>query len=256
MELLPKIRVVLVEPQGPLNVGSVARAMANFGLSDLVLVKGVSPAHPQAKEMASGAQELLASARQMPDLASALAGCEFILGTTGKPRERQPTLRPPEAAQRLLEAAASGPVAILFWREDHGLTSDELRTAHAVMAIPTAPECRSLNLSQAALLLFWEIFDTALRSGQTERMQVSHSPTGRCIDHELRLRLQEEWLQMLRAIGIMNDGNVIPVTRTVERILSLGPMQTRDARLLFSLARRINPPTPGTTPQPLPPLLD
>ncbi len=252
VDILSRIRVVLVEPQGPLNVGSVARAMANFGLRDLVLVKGVSTAHPQAKDMASNAQELLASARQVPDLATALAGCSFVLGTTGKPRQRQPTLRPPEAAERVLHEAAAGSVAIVFGREDHGLTSDELRPAHAVMAIPTAPECRSLNLSQAVLLLSWEIFNTALDSGRTARMQVSHSETGRCIDHELRVRLQEELLLMLRTVGLMNDGNVIPLTRSIERILALGPMQTRDARLLFSLARRINPVAPDARDDTLP----
>lgn len=252
VDLLSRIRIVLVEPQGPLNVGSVARAMANFGLRELVLVKGVSTAHPQAKDMASGAQELLASARQVPDLATALAGCTFVLGTTGKPRQRLPTLRPPEAAERVLDEAVAGQVAIIFGREDHGLTGDELRVAHAVMAIPTAPECRSLNLAQATLLLAWEIFDTALRTGRTGRMQVSHSATGRCIDHEVRARLQGELLQMMRTVGILNEGNSLPVERSIERILALGPMQTRDARLLFALARRINPAQPGVEPGPRP----
>ena len=144
----------------------------------------------------------------------------------------------------VLDEAVTGQVAIIFGREDHGLTGDELRVAHAVMAIPTAPECRSLNLAQATLLLAWEIFDTALRTGRTGRMQVSHSETGRCIDHEVRVRLQEELLLMMRTVGITNDGNVLPVTRSIERILALGPMQTRDARLLFALARRINPEAP------------
>ncbi len=252
MEVLNNIRVVLVEPQGPLNVGSVARAMSNFGLSQLVLVKGVSPQHPQAKDMASSAQELLASTQQVPDLSAALAPCTFVLATTGKPRERQPTLRPEEAAARILDEAALGPVAIMFGREDHGLTSDEMRHAHAVMAIPTAPECRSLNLSQAVLLLAWEIFNLACSSGRTQRHQVSHSETGRCLPHDAREHLRGELLAALRVVHILNDANSLPITRSVERILALGPMQTRDARLLFTLARRINGTTDMTPEEPLP----
>ena len=213
--------------------------MANFGLHNLVVVNGVSAQHPQAKEMASCAQAVLAATRQVQSLPDALEQCTFVLATTGKARARQPTLRPEEAAVRVLEEAARGPVAILFGREDHGLTADELRHAHAVMAIPTAPDYRALNLAQAVLLFAWEVFSLARDTNRTQLHQVSHSETGRCIGFDMRQRLGAELLAALRVLDIMNDGNTIPVTRSVERILALGPLQTRDARMLFTLARRI-----------------
>ena len=232
---LDSIITVLVEPQGPRNVGSTARALANFGLRNLRLVKGVSPEHPQAIEMAVHAADLLAAAPVEADLAAAIADTHFVVGTTAKRRERQATLDAREAAPRILEAAQGGRVALVFGREDHGLTADELARCHLVISVPTDPRCRSLNLGQAVLVVAYELF---LAAGTPAGRTAATSP-GPTIHDEMRRVLQNHLVGALGHLGILHKGNETPCVRTIERILSLGPMQTRDARLLFTLARRI-----------------
>jgi len=233
-DLLAQIHVVLVEPQGPRNVGSVARAMRNFGLGHLRLVKGPPLDHPETLEMGVKAGEILRRAHQVETLPAALEGLTCVIGTTAKRRYRLPTLRPKEAAQRILKEAARGQVGLLFGREDHGLDGSELRLAHDVVAIETAPECRALNISQAVLLLAYEIW---LASGACG--VVATSPPGRLLTGEMRDLLKEELLDALAATGLSHGGNAIAMRQTMERLLALGPMQTRDARVLFAFARRV-----------------
>ena len=234
-QLLERIRIVLVEPRGPRNVGSTARAMHNFGLSDLAVVNGARVDDPEASAMAVTAGGILRAATTDKDLSSALADATFVVATTAKRRYRLPTLRPDEAAKRICEEASRGRVAIMFGREDHGLDDAELRHAHATIAIETAPECRALNLSQAVLLIAYELWRAAEARGV-----VATSSHGRLITTQMRERLQEELLGALRDIGIMHEGTAISCTQSIQRVLALGPMQTRDARVLFAFARRIH----------------
>lgn len=240
---LDRVHVVLVQPKGPRNVGAVARAMANFGLGKLRLFGGVPKLHPEALDYAVTAKGLLEEASQVPTLDEALHGLTFILASTAKRRERTPTLRPREAAARILEEAARGQVGIVFGREDHGLTSEEIGHAHAVLAIETAPECRALNLSHAFTILAYELY---LASG--ERGLVAHSDSGRLIPHEVRQRLASDLGTALAALQVLKPGNEHQIRQSLDRILALGPMQTRDARILFTLARKVKELADGTLP--------
>lgn len=209
--------------------------MHNFGLSDLSIVNGPRADHPDALAMAVTAGGLLRNATTDQDLDGALASATFVVATTAKRRYRLPTLRPRDAAERLIDEASRGRVAIMFGREDHGLDDAELRRAHATLAIETAPECRALNLSQAVLLIAYELWLAADAKGV-----VATSGHGRVITTDMRDRLHQELLQALRDIGILHDGTDVACTQSIQRILALGPMQTRDARVLFALARRVH----------------
>ncbi|MAB88142.1 MAG: TrmH family RNA methyltransferase [Planctomycetota bacterium] len=232
--VLDNIDIVLVEPRGPGNVGSTARALKNFGMSRLVVVNGPRLNHPQATAMAVKAGDLLRSARTTEALPEAIADATFVIATTAKRRYRLPTLRPREAGERIVEQAARGRVAILFGREDHGLDDAELRLAHETIAIETAPGCRALNISQAVLLIAYEVW---LAAGS--RGAVADSDPGRLITADMRHRLESELLDTLKDVGIMHDGNDIACEQSIQRLMTLGPMQTRDSRVLFALARRI-----------------
>ena len=232
---LANIDIVLVEPRGPRNVGSVARAMKNFGLSKLVVVNGVSVEDPEAMAMAVKAGDLLRGARTPQDLPSAIADATFVVATTAKRRYRLPTLRPKEAAEAIVQHAHNGRVALLFGREDHGLDDAELRQAHQTVAIETAPGCRALNLSQAVLVLAYEIWLAAGEHGV-----VADSSAGRLVTVEIRERLERELLTALTELGIMHDGNREACEQSIHRLVTLGPMQTRDARVLFAMARRVH----------------
>ncbi len=168
----PPIHLVLVEPAGPLNVGSVARLCANFAIAELRLVAPrCDPLDPQALLMAVHGRGVLASARRFATLAAALADCGRVVATTGR-REGEPlALRgPAEALGWLLAAsgtaAASGspavggapaPAAIVFGREDRGLSNDELLQAGRLLCLGTGDAYTSLNLSHAVAVVLHEL---------------------------------------------------------------------------------------------------
>ena len=229
-----RIAVVLLEPQGPRNVGAVARAMQNFGLSDLRCVRGVDPLHPEALGNAVTAKPLLHGAKRFEELDDALADLSFVVGTTARRRERSETFTPREAAPRILNEAQGGTVGLLFGRENHGMTAEELRCCHITLNVPVAPSCRALNLAQAVALVSYEIF----LASSAQRVPVS-TPFGHVLTQALVRRLEEELLNALTLVGAHHEGTDVACRQSIRRVLTLGPMQTRDARWLFKLARGI-----------------
>ncbi len=153
------IRIVLVEPTHPGNIGAVARAMKNMGLEQLVLVNPREFPHPQATARASGADDVLARTRVTGSLTEALAGCGFIAATTSRDRDqyfRTEDVR--VAAERLLRESARGPAAVLFGSERTGLTNEQLEPAHLLVRIPASETYPSLNLAMAVQLVAYELF--------------------------------------------------------------------------------------------------
>lgn len=152
------IRIVLVETSHPGNIGAVARAMKNMGLSQLVLVRPKSFPHSEASARASGATDVLAEARVVETLQDGIADCGLVIGTTAREREhnfRVWDVR--EAAQQALSASARSPVAFLFGNERAGLSNEELAQANALLRIPTSDEYPSLNLAMAVQIVTYEI---------------------------------------------------------------------------------------------------
>ncbi|MGC6492300.1 MAG: RNA methyltransferase [Myxococcota bacterium] len=159
--------IVLVEPQHPGNVGAAARAMKNMGLRHLVIV-APSPSFDmeRARWMAPGAGDVLDQMRITSTLAEALEGIHRVYATTARHRRHgQPVLEPPDVAQRVLDDAEDSiRSAVLFGREDCGLSADDALRAVALVRIPTARHA-SLNLAQAVLLCAHHVFEEARRRG-------------------------------------------------------------------------------------------
>jgi tRNA (cytidine32/uridine32-2'-O)-methyltransferase len=159
---LTAIRIVLVEPSHPGNIGAVARALKNMALSELVLVRPKAFPHPEATARASGADDLLARARVVGSVTEAVADCGFVAATTSRPRDQNfRALDLHEAAARVYEASAQAPAAVLFGAERTGLTNEELALAHLLIRIPANPDYPSLNLAMAVQLLSYELFRAA-----------------------------------------------------------------------------------------------
>ena len=152
------LHLVLVEPAGPLNVGSVARLCANYGLAGLRLVAPrCDPMGEEARRMAVHGLTVLETARTYPTLASALADCRRVVATSGRGEGEPLALDPPERALAWLQAAPVGePSALVFGREDRGLANDELRQAGRLLHIPTGSSYGSLNLSHAVAVVLHE----------------------------------------------------------------------------------------------------
>lgn len=148
--------IVLVRPQLGQNIGKAARAMLNFGLTELRLV---SPRdgwpNPESGPSASGADIVLAAAQVFPTVAEAIADCSTVYASTVRPRElMMPVLSPQSMAEAI--AASATRTAILFGPERAGLETDEVALANAIVTVPVNPDFASLNLAQAVIVLAYE----------------------------------------------------------------------------------------------------
>jgi tRNA/rRNA methyltransferase len=157
--------VILVEPQLGENIGMVARAMANFGLSELRIVNPRDGwPNEKARSAAANAQHVIAEAKVYENLASAIADLKFVYATTARQREAlKPVRGPVEAAKTLRKNEAAGlRTGILFGREKWGLNNDEISLSDEIVTFPVNPAFASLNIAQAVLLMSYEWMKTGL----------------------------------------------------------------------------------------------
>ena len=157
--LFQRIRIVLVEPSHPGNIGGTARAMKTMGLHQLVLVNPARFPDPQADWRAAGAMDVLDGAQVVNDVSAAVAGCHYVVGTSTRARAIPwPAMLAKDLGKVLTEQAEDAEVAILFGREDSGLTNEELQRCHTHLQIPSSKEYGSLNLAMAVQVVCYEIF--------------------------------------------------------------------------------------------------
>ena len=160
------IRIVLVEPAHPGNIGAVARAMMNMDLNQLVLVKPRDFPHPEATARAAGADSVLANARVVATVAEAIADCGYVAATTSRSRDQHfRVLEVRQAAARLVVQAERSPAAVLFGAERTGLENEHLEASHVLLRIPASSRYASLNLAMAVQLVSYEIFRARAASG-------------------------------------------------------------------------------------------
>jgi len=159
-QLQSQVRIVLVDTSHSGNIGAAARAMKNMGLTRLYLVNPRQFPHADATARASGADDVLAQVTVCATLDEALIGCSLVMGASARLRNLSaPLLDPRQCAAKVLgEVTATGiECALIFGREDSGLTNDELGRCHHLVHIPTNPEYSSLNLAAAVQVLGYEL---------------------------------------------------------------------------------------------------
>ncbi len=161
---MKQIKIILVEPAGELNIGSIARVMKNMGLTQLVIVNPqCDPFSQTAKIMAVHGVDVLENATIVDSLPLALTGCQRAIATTGLQRATPTKLETPkQVLPWLLEDDSSS--ALIFGREDRGLSNQELNYAQRWMMIPANPEYPSLNLAQAVAICAYELYQLSLDS--------------------------------------------------------------------------------------------
>ena len=203
-DLLARVHVVLLRPRWARNLGSVARAMKNFGLRRLTIVESQIGSWNDAWQMAVHADDVLEAAVQTDDLEATLADAPWVVGTTNNPPKSVQVLTPREVAE---EAARRGPPTLLFGGEINGLDPAELLRCHAVSVVPTAPEQSSLNLAQAVCVYGAELFAACKRpdAGSAPREPAASTELlqqlERLVEHALN---QSQWAKANRpknAIG-------------------------------------------------------
>lgn len=224
--------IILSEPQLGENIGACARAMANFGLADLRLVKPRdSWPNPKAEAMAAGAAPLIASARIFASVEQAIAGLQLVFAATARDRAMtKPVLTPEEAARRLRQAAADGvAAAVLFGNERAGLTNDEVALADCVITIPTDPGFSSLNLGQAVLLMGYEWFKTG---DSTPAERIDHAGAAPATREELILLFEHLEEELERSGFLFPPGNRPGMIRNLRSILHRARLTDQEVRTL------------------------
>jgi TrmH family RNA methyltransferase len=230
----PSVQVVLHEPQDLVNIAHVVRAMKNFGFTDLRLVNPREYDAYRVEGIAHQTHDVLARVRCLPDLDRALADCVHVVGFTARGRAAKRNLqRPREAAAEILAAAAAGPVALLFGREDRGLSNAALDRCHRVITIPTVPAYASLNLAHAVVLMLYEL---ALVGGAESRaFKPPRRPAEPARVEELE-RLFADTARALDAIEFFKTREREHVLRTLREVGHRVPLDQREAKLLRAIA--------------------
>lgn len=226
------LRIVLVEPRNPLNIGAAARATANFGFSRLRVVNPYEVAFREAVSAVGGAG-VLQAAEVFSSVAAAVADCALVVGTTaiGNRELRHPLWRLEAASGPIRSRAVVSPVAILFGCEKFGLSNDDISHCHWLTRIPTSDQTPSMNLGQAVAVCLYELArDAAAPTGPLPRRSM------RSGDAE---QLTQMLLDALRESGYTNRIIATSTERKVRRFLRRLNLTARDAVLLMGFLRQI-----------------
>jgi TrmH family RNA methyltransferase len=232
--------VVLVRPREEGNVGAAARAMANMGLSRLIVVEPAAPFGKVAEMFAVGARHVLESALRVPDLRTALAPFRRIAATTST-RDRTLTvpLLTPRELPAWLAAAGAVPTALVFGPEVGGLTNEDLALAGAVVTIPCSPVQPTLNLSQAVLILAYELF-LAREAGLGLPASAASADTAAlppATAAELE-GLLGHLTEVLTRVGFARDESFPGVLTDLRQLAARAAPGSREVRILRGICRR------------------
>lgn len=245
------VRIVLVEPIHPGNVGATARAMRNFGLSDLVVVDPPAFDTERARWMAPGCDDLVDGIRLVADVDEALDGVHRAVATTARHRrDRQPVIGPATLAEQVW--GDDRLTAVLFGREDFGLSREAVARCDTLVRIPTF-EHASLNLAQAVLIVVWALYDEgrshgAVRTsgrmvgGHTQRSTASYQRGDRRDDAADLPTIEpavEEMVDLLERVGYTRGTRPDKVALTGRTALQRANLTIREVEALRGMAARI-----------------
>jgi TrmH family RNA methyltransferase len=225
--------VVLVEPQDHVNVAATIRAMKNMGVARLRLVNPAPYDLVRIAGIAHDTDEIIAAIQHVDTLAEACADCVHVLGFTARRRAAKlNVLTPRDAANRALEAATEGDIALIFGREDKGLTNDQLDMAHVVATIPTTGHA-SLNLAQAVLIGLYELHLAAADVTRTMAPPRKAAPPTTAAHFELLFGDAE---RALEAMDFFKTRYRAHVMRGLRSLVYRAEPDTRETDLLRAMA--------------------
>ncbi len=238
--MLSCIRVVLVSPSGPANIGAVCRAMANLGLAELVLVAPRCDQHAEAAvAYAAHGKHVLDAARVVAEIPTALAGCVRTYATSSKLGlyRRQAAIAPGEAAAEAVGLSVTGPVAFVFGREDYGLKNEELLHFDRLVTIPADDSYPVLNLAAAVTIVCYELRQAWLRhTGQPLLPKaLDPGPATAAQKQVLFARL----FDALEQIGFFFGPNPDHLKYALRHLLGRVDLDVNEADILIGLARQI-----------------
>lgn len=230
--------IILIRPQLGENIGKTARAMLNFGLTDLRLVAPRDGwPNPDAGPTAAGAGMVLDEARVFPSVEAAIADCKFVYATTVRSRDMpKPVVSPNEAAQQMRGLIKAGErPAIMFGPERSGMSNDDIALADMVLTVPINPDYGSLNLAQAVILVAYELFQTM---DDTPAYQPAHSD-GLASKNEL-IALMEHMETALASRGFYRSaGRRATQQRTLRNLLQNAGFSSQEVMTLRGVVKSL-----------------
>ncbi|BAY20330.1 RNA methyltransferase [Calothrix sp. NIES-2100] len=231
---LAGLKIVLVEPAGPLNLGAIARAMKNFGLNQLVIVNPQCDRNsPDAMKMAVHAKEILESAIVVQTLPQALQGCVRVIATSGRVSSWETPLENPRTALPWLLEEPEQPVALIFGREDRGLSNEELNYAQRFVQIPTHESYQSLNLATAVAICCYEL-------AQCTAPPATQSPsTPELAPWDLLEAYYQQLESLLLKIGYLYPHTATSRMEKFRQLYNRTHLQTTEVAMLRGILRQI-----------------
>jgi TrmH family RNA methyltransferase len=231
---LERFFVVLVEPKHPGNIGAVARAMGNMGISDLRIADDRGLNLHQGDEAISRACDsasILHGAQVFPSLSEALHDSVYVAGTSARKRDNLVPLPPREVAPIVAARAEHGKVGLVFGREDTGLTVEEMVRCHQLIRIPTAPQNTSLNLSHAVQVITYEVLLAITNPPTTETPRPANQVT--------RDALFAHANRALRSIGVFDLGQLPIKLRHFRQVVDRAQPTQNEIHFLHAMFRQM-----------------
>lgn len=232
-QLLNSIAIVLVEPQSPGNIGMVCRAMKNMGLTDLRLVSECNRLDEEAIKFAVSARDLLESARSYDSLSDAIVDRNLTIATTRRSgKYRQELLTPPQVADAILSRPAVK-AALVFGREDHGLSTTDLSLCSLQATIPASGQLGSLNLAQSVLIFCYELFSAG----------TGHRKVAEARNLASSQQMEAMFAQMettLLKIGYLNPQNPEHIMRSLRRMFFRADLDTREVAIMRGIFSQVD----------------
>jgi TrmH family RNA methyltransferase len=226
---MPRLRIVLVEPREAGNVGAVARAMLNFGFEDLCIVGEHPELLPVAGWWASGADPLLERARFVPTLGDAIGDAHLTVATTSMRGRTSPvTFDPRSLGERYAKLGDEQTLALVFGREDSGLTREELMLCQQTAAIPTNDRFPTMNLAQSVCVFCYEL--SSIVSAESAR----ELPDAASIE-----RLHRRARELLLEVGFLHENNPDRIYDDVRSLVARADLDAREATIVLGMIRQI-----------------
>jgi tRNA (cytidine32/uridine32-2'-O)-methyltransferase len=231
---MQSIRIVLVNPSHPGNIGATARAMKTMGLSNLYLVQPKAFPDQQASVMASHAADVLENAVVVSELQEAIADCQLILATSARDRDKPwPMLSPRDMAETISKEADDAQIAILFGRESVGLSNEELQLAHFHIQIPSIEEYSSLNLAQAVQVICYECRLASLEDAPKKEITTQHATA------EEMEGLHQQLEERLIHSGFINPEKPMLTMVKLRKIFNKARLEDREVSLLRGVVKAL-----------------
>ena len=233
---LANVRIVLVEPSHPGNIGGAARAMKTMGLADLALVNPGRFPDPQAEWRAAGASDVLEAATVYGNLDEAIADRHWVVGTSTRVRRIPWPLETAESvAAEVVRRAGRERIAVLFGRETSGLSNDELQKCHKHLVIPASPDYSSLNLAMAVQVVCYELYrqlgEVQLDTGEWDRAPATAAELEALLAH---------FEQALAAVGFLDPANPGQTMTRLRRLFTRIVPDETEVQMLRGMLRQLS----------------